>query len=153
MKGMRGKYMEKTKLPAFLRDRKKIIILVIVVLAMILSFFSNLFVGTAIVSSSVFKKSGLKIKNLSITSIFKSKTRLNGSYINDYVSEILTFRKDGGLEYVLNGDFYSGSYEINADKIKLTINGIESEFTLVDTSNDKLVFTNGEDVFSFTKTK
>lgn len=146
---------EKSRLPSFLQDRKKTLIIAIVVLAMILSFISSVFWGSVIVNTSLAKKIKpiLKQQGISITSLLKSdKHRLNGTYVNDYVDEELHFHLDGSLEYTSGEEIFAmGTYKLTDKTLTLTINGSESEFDIIDKTNVTLVFSNGDNVFSFTK--
>lgn len=144
---------ENNRLPSWLLDKKKALIIAIVIAAAILSFVSKLLIGSLVLDSALINKTKDIIgdKSISFINILNSKNKLNGTYSNDYADEELHFHLDGSLEYTAGESFGMGSYEIKDDKLTMTINGQASDFDIIEKSDNTLIITNGVNIFSFTK--
>ena len=140
-------------LPSWLQDRKKALIIGIVLAAAILSFVSKLLIGSLILDSALVSRTKdlLGDQTISVINILKSKQKLYGTYSNDYADEELHFHLDGSMEYTAGESFGTGNYELNDKKLTMTINGEPAEFDIIEKSDNILIITNGMNIFSFTK--
>ena len=130
---------ENSKLPSWLKDKKKLIIICIIIFAMILTSFNMVMgIGVSVMKNAAVKGS-LSTSNLAgITKLFHVSHHLNGLYMNRYVNETMEFGKDGSLVYGFNGSVIFGSYEIHGSTLIINLDGTDFEFNILNMDNGQL---------------
>ncbi len=146
---------EKSKMPEWLKDKKKQFIIIIVIIAILASGVVKFILASAI-SNKIYSKV-MGYNNQSSVSVFDklisqlNNPKLSGPYMNDNADEVLIFNEDGTLDYVASGFKESGEWSINDNILTLTIAGNLMEFEIVTNEEDILELTNGLTTYSFTK--
>ena len=146
---------EKSKMPEWLQDKKKLVIIILVVIAIIVSGVLR-FVLVSSVATKLYSKVmgyGNQTKVSVIDNIISQlkDPELCGPYMNDNADEVIVFKEDGSLDYVAAGFTESGEWMINDNILTLTIGENLMEFEIVKNEGNELELTNGFADYSFTK--
>jgi len=145
---------ENDKIPSWLRDKKKLIILGIVLLALILSSTNTLRIARIAVDKIpgvAEAKANIEGEVVdSVKSIFKSN-KLTGTYSNSMSGETMVFGKDGSFTYVISGQMVPGTYSLDGDILTLCLNGGCYEFQVLQCDSSSLVMTDGYYQYEYQK--
>ncbi len=141
---------ENSKIPAWLQDRKKLIIIGIIILAMIASA-ANTIGMTKIIAGRFVNASGIKqAVSQQVKSVFKSN-KLDGTYENSYGNESMTFMKNGSLIYTFDYQIEFGTYKISGDYMTITLDGYDYQFFIEENSSKALVLYDGNYEYYYEK--
>jgi hypothetical protein len=163
--------MDKSKIPAFLQDRKKLLILCIVAVCTIVYTFNSSKVTINIINVVGEKTLGIEnvtervnpkriiregLPDVSIPGIpdipgRNNKGTLSGTYKNLYANEILSFKAGGKFVYSSGPDKEEGTFQVEDDIITLHLGDWEQSFTIVDKTNDTLVLFDGGNYYYYSK--
>ena len=164
--------MDKSKIPAFLLDRKKLMILCIVAICTIVYTFNSNKVSVRVINVVGEKAFGVEdmadrmkftyiIKNglplITISEITSGHhghshgNSLSGTYKNLYADEVLSFKDNGRFVYGSGPNKEEGTFWIEDDMITLQLDDWEQSFTIVDKSNDSLVLFDGGNYYYYSK--
>jgi len=140
-----------SNIPSWLQDKKKVLILGIVLLALILSAFN-----TARIATRVYTKiaDDLSITTPKVGDIFKGigGNKLDGTYQNIYAEESMTFDKDGTVIYTYGESIAFGDYEIDTDNyLLMNLNGNAYSFHIVTNDGKTLVINDGYYDYTYEK--
>lgn len=144
---------EKSKIPEWLQDKKKQLIIILVIVALIVSGILKFLIAGTVVTRIISKVNGYNAQPSVIDNIIAQLTNpeLCGPYLNDNADEVIVFKDDGTLDYVAAGFTESGEWYINDNLLTLTIGEAVMEFEIVENKDNILVLSNGFSEYSFTK--
>lgn len=144
---------EKSKLPEWLQDKRKLLIIILVIIAIIISGIFKFIIAGSVATKIISKVNGKSAQPSVIDNIIAQLTNpeLCGPYMNDNADEVLVFKEDGSLDYIAAGFVESGEWMIDNNMLLLTIGDAIMEFEIIENSNNILELSNGFTDYTFTK--
>jgi len=145
---------DKSKLPSWVKDRKKFLIIIIVIICLIGSAINTAvigFVSGLANSAKLVAALGSMTEFSDVFDMLGSSKMLNGTYQNNYVDESMEFGKDGSLVYSYAGNVVFGEYEIEDNTLIIELDGYEYYFDILTNDGKVLDLTYGAYEYNYTK--
>ncbi|MBR5926774.1 MAG: lipocalin family protein [Firmicutes bacterium] len=156
--------MDKSRLPSWLQDRKKSLILGIILLCMIVSSFNNTRITIKYADNISVKLLGYKISDtLTKENIIKRSMNgisvaipghnrgLTGSFSNINADETLVFKNNGVFQYKSDGETDTGSWSFEDGKLHLKLNNWETTLFVSEITDKTLVLYDGSMYYYYEK--
>ena len=156
--------MDKSRLPSWLQDRKKSLILGIILLCMIVSSFNNTRITIKYadnisvrllgykISDTLTKENIIKRSMNGISVVIPGHNRgLTGSFSNINADETLVFKNNGVFQYKSDGETDTGSWSFEDGKLHLKLNNWETTLFVSEITDKTLVLYDGSMYYYYEK--
>ena len=156
--------MDKSRLPSWLQDRKKSLILGIILLCMIVSSFNTGRTVTKYADMISVRVLGYKIsETLTRDNIIRHSVNgisvaipghhrgLSGSFSNINADETLVFKNNGVFQYKSEGNTDTGSWSFEDGKLHLKLNNWETTLIVSEITDKTLVLYDGSMYYYYEK--